>query len=181
MWVAESQNPMQSLNVLPPPPGVLCADSLGLVPGDSPSVPDLALPPPDAIGGGSWGDSGETCCCWGAACPSPGVGVADGVFGTKPELPGVEDGPPGCSAEGAGLDGIAEGGVGTKREPGVEEGTPGLAAGAAAPPDEPLPDCANAQGAIRPNASTAAMAVILFVRVQDIDPSPMCWPFSTYG
>jgi hypothetical protein len=174
MCVAESQNPIQSLKVLPPPPGVLCADSLGLVlaPGERPRVPALEPPPPEATGGWVCGDSGETCCCWGPVCPSPGVGAGvaddeDGVFGTKLELPLV--GAPGCKAEGAGLDGIAEGGLGTKLEPGAVEDAPGLAAGAAAPPpapELPLPDCAFAYGTIKPRASTVAMALVLVERTE---------------
>jgi hypothetical protein len=59
MWVAGSQNPMQSLSVLPPPPGVLGLVSLGL-PGDSARLPlpCLGTPPPDETTGGTGGDSG---------------------------------------------------------------------------------------------------------------------------
>jgi hypothetical protein len=59
MWVAASQKPMQSFSVLPPPPGALGADSLGLAeeePGDRASV--LVVVPPVENCSGSWGESG---------------------------------------------------------------------------------------------------------------------------
>src|SRR5438874_7122497 len=39
MCVSRSQKPMQSWSDLPPPPGLLGADSLGLAPGDSAKPP----------------------------------------------------------------------------------------------------------------------------------------------
>jgi hypothetical protein len=104
MCVAASQKPMQSASDLPPPPGLLGADWLGL------SLPDDVLggeraseeppeePPPVAklLGKGSdMGDSGATvdpgCCVVGvvvAATPAGGVSPAEGVD-DPPE--GVDD------------------------------------------------------------------------------------------
>jgi hypothetical protein len=60
MCVAASQNPMQSAKVLPPPPGALGADSLGLraeVPGDRAKLPEPVEPPVENCVG-SCGESG---------------------------------------------------------------------------------------------------------------------------
>lgn len=58
MCVARSQKPMQASNVLPPPPGALGADSLGLelAPGDRAS--ELAVLPPVENCSGNCGESG---------------------------------------------------------------------------------------------------------------------------
>ena len=65
MWVAGSQNPMQSLSVLPPPPGVLGRVSLALpgdvAPGVSARLPVpwfAGAPPLDGMPGTTGGESG---------------------------------------------------------------------------------------------------------------------------
>ena len=67
MCVAGSQNPMQSLSVLPPPPGVLGLVSLGLpgdvAPGVSARLPlpwFAGTPPLEEMPGGTGGESGAT-------------------------------------------------------------------------------------------------------------------------
>ena len=66
MWVAASQKPMQSLKVLPPPPGALGADWLELPedePGDRAKL--LWAVPPVANWVGSCGERGDTAgICW---------------------------------------------------------------------------------------------------------------------
>jgi hypothetical protein len=83
MWVAGSQNRMQSSSVLPPPPGVLGAASLE--PGESASEPCLAVPPPDKTLGDTCGDKGAMAGTWGAGAPiaegGPALPVADGGDG----------------------------------------------------------------------------------------------------
>ncbi len=92
MCVAASQKPIQSARDLPPPPGLLCADSLGLplpdeVPGERASEEPPEEPPPVAnwLGKGSdMGDSGATADPdWVgvvvAATPPGGVSPAEGV------------------------------------------------------------------------------------------------------
>jgi hypothetical protein len=71
MCVAASQNPMQSANVLPPPPGALGADSLGLreVPGDSAKLPEPVVPPVENCVG-SCGESGAIADGCGAGEPT---------------------------------------------------------------------------------------------------------------
>ena len=75
MCVSRSQNPMQSASDLPPPPGALGADSLGLaekeVPGDSARFGRTT--PPDEICVGSCGGSGAT-----GAGSDIGSAIADG-------------------------------------------------------------------------------------------------------
>jgi hypothetical protein len=56
MWVAASQKPMQSLSDLPPPPGLLGADSLGLegdVAGESARFGEDPPPVANWVGNGS--------------------------------------------------------------------------------------------------------------------------------
>ncbi len=82
MCVAGSQKPMQSVRRLPPPPGVLGADSLGLdEPGDRASVL-LAGVPPVANWVGSCGDSGAMS---GSSCRAGRLseGPVDGICGVK--------------------------------------------------------------------------------------------------
>ena len=60
MCVSRSQNPMQSASDLPPPPGALGADSLGLAeeeaPGDSAMLGCVTPPVANCVG--SWGERG---------------------------------------------------------------------------------------------------------------------------
>jgi hypothetical protein len=82
MCVAGSQKPIQSVNRLPPPPGVLGADSLGLdEPGDRARVL-LAGVPPVANWVGSCGESGAMS---GSSCRAGRLseGPVDGVCGVK--------------------------------------------------------------------------------------------------
>jgi hypothetical protein len=89
MCVAASQKPMHSASVLPPPPGLLGADSLGLpdeAPGERASEEPPEEPPPVAnwLGKGSdIGDSGGKvdpgCAVVGAVTPPGGVSPAEGV------------------------------------------------------------------------------------------------------
>jgi len=82
MCVAGSQKPMQSVRRLPPPPGVLGADSLGLDElGDRARVL-LAGVPPVANCVGSCGDSGAMS---GSSCRAGRLseGPVDGVCGAK--------------------------------------------------------------------------------------------------
>jgi len=83
---------MQSLIELPPPPGALGADWLGLglslVPGVGASDPDpgllAALLPEDAMGACTCGDNGATGAVWGAGAASAGAagaGAAGAVEG----------------------------------------------------------------------------------------------------
>ena len=65
MCVAGSQNPMQSLSVLPPPPGELGAVSLGCRRRHGRELPAAApcfagTPPPEETTGGTGGESGAT-------------------------------------------------------------------------------------------------------------------------
>src|SRR4051812_16338745 len=81
MCVPASQKPIQSLNDLPPPPGALGADSLGL-PGDSAKPPlCLGTPPPDNTFDGCCGDSGDMPGTCGAGVPIADEGGAVGVLG----------------------------------------------------------------------------------------------------
>lgn len=90
MWVAASQKPMQSARVLPPPPGALGADSLGLlelglaegVPGDSARL--LVVDPPVEIAVGSWGESGGI-----GSSSGRGAAIADGGMEAAGRLGGV--------------------------------------------------------------------------------------------
>jgi hypothetical protein len=75
MCVAGSQKLMQSLTVLPPPPGVLVACSLGL-PGERANVLGLATPPPDGVVVDCGGDGGSVAGVCGA-----GVAIAEGGGG----------------------------------------------------------------------------------------------------
>jgi hypothetical protein len=91
---------MQSLSVLPPPPGVLGDVSLGLplgwplpgVPGVSarlplpvlllvPLLPGLGVPPPDRMLGSIGGDRGATPGICGAGVPTAEGGRAEGSVG----------------------------------------------------------------------------------------------------
>ena len=88
--VAASQKPIQSASALPPPPGLLGADSLGLVPGESARFGEEPPPVANWLGKGSdMDDSGgavdPACAVVGAAgvvvagTPAGGVSPADGV------------------------------------------------------------------------------------------------------
>ena len=88
MCVAASQNPMQSASDLPPPPGLLAADSLGLplpaeLPGERASEEPPEEPPvANWLGKGSdMGESGGTVDpgCVVVAVPAGGVSPAEGV------------------------------------------------------------------------------------------------------
>jgi hypothetical protein len=82
MCVAGSQNPMQSANVLPPPPGALGADSLGLAeeaPGDSAKLLDPVEPPVENCVG-SCDERGAI----GGGCGAGGATMDDGL-----EVPGA--------------------------------------------------------------------------------------------
>jgi hypothetical protein len=77
--VSRSQKPMQAASVLPPPPGALGADSLGLdedVPGERARL--LGADPLVANCVGSCGDSGAT-----GASSGMGAAIADGVVVTS--------------------------------------------------------------------------------------------------
>lgn len=88
--VAASQKPMQSASALPPPPGLLGADSLGLAPGESARLGEEPPPVANWLGNGSdMGDSGGAfdpgCAVVGAVgvvvagTPDGGVSPAEGV------------------------------------------------------------------------------------------------------
>jgi len=78
MCVSRSQNPMQSASDLPPPPGALGADSLGLTgeegPGDSARLGCTTPPVENCVG--SCGDSGAM-----GASSGVGAAIADGGRG----------------------------------------------------------------------------------------------------
>src|SRR5436190_24233309 len=78
MCVSRSQNPMQSASDLPPPPGALGADSLGLTgeegPGDSARLGCTTPPVENCVG--SCGDSGAM-----GASSGVGAAMADGGGG----------------------------------------------------------------------------------------------------
>jgi hypothetical protein len=80
MCVSASQKPMQSLNVLPPPPGALGAFSLGL-PGDSAKLFRRGTLPPDEKFEGCCGDNGAMPGAWGAGVPIADDGGVAGVLG----------------------------------------------------------------------------------------------------
>jgi hypothetical protein len=75
MCVSRSQNPMQSASDLPPPPGALGADSLGLAaeeaPGDSARLGCVTPPVANCVG--SWGERGAM-----GASSGTGAAIADG-------------------------------------------------------------------------------------------------------
>src|SRR5262245_37053572 len=75
MCVSRSQNPMQSARDLPPPPGALDADALGLppedVPGDSARLGCVTPPVANCVG--SCGESGAM-----GASSGMGASIADG-------------------------------------------------------------------------------------------------------
>jgi hypothetical protein len=87
MCVAASQKPMQSASDLPPPPGLLGADWLGLLPPDevsgeraSEEPPEEPLPVANWLGKGSDnGDSVGTVDVVAAGAPAGGVNPAEGV------------------------------------------------------------------------------------------------------
>src|SRR4029078_7674053 len=81
MCVAASKKPMQSARLLPPPPGALGADSLGLpddAPGDS-ARPLAPVDPPVANCVGSCGESGAMACGWGATEGSDDAALVEGL------------------------------------------------------------------------------------------------------
>ena len=89
MCVSRSQKPMQSARVLPPPPGALGADSLGLaeeLPGDSARPGWATLEVENCVG--SCGDSGATGGSSGSGSPiaDGGVAVSAGAGG-GPDVP----------------------------------------------------------------------------------------------
>src|SRR5262245_6346310 len=84
MCVSRSQKPMQSASVLPPPPGALGADSLGLpeeLPGDNAKLGCVEPPVANCIG--SCGDSGAMGASSGSGSPiaDGGAAVAAGGAG----------------------------------------------------------------------------------------------------
>jgi hypothetical protein len=87
MCVAASQKPMQSASDLPPPPGLLGADWLGLllpdeVPGERASEEPPEEPPPVANWLGKGSDNGDSVGTVGvvvAGTPAGGVNPAEGV------------------------------------------------------------------------------------------------------
>jgi hypothetical protein len=108
MCVPRSQNPMQSARDLPPPPGALGADSLGLgeTPGDS-AMFGCTTPPVEnwvsscgdsgAIGGSS--SAGAAICEGGVGAEGGGVGIvpiptraAAAAAAADPLVPGVMPG-----------------------------------------------------------------------------------------
>ena len=107
MCVALSQKPMQSASDLPPPPGALGADSLGLaeLPGERARLLCAGTPPPE-ICVDSCGDSGAMAGAWAAggwsvAGPPVEVEAAGGgaggvVVSTVPLWVDDEVGPVGC-------------------------------------------------------------------------------------
>ena len=153
MCVAASQKPMQSASDLPPPPGLLGADSLGLLlPGEVPRAseepPEEPLPVANWLGKGSDnGDSVGTVDVVVAGAPAGGVNPAEGV-GDKGVSPPEGDGA-------AGVVGLGDtwGVVGK-----VVAGAKSLGLGAATDAPEPPADeraCANAGSG---NSSKRAMA-----------------------
>jgi hypothetical protein len=121
MCVAASQNPMQSASDLPPPPGLLDADSLGLplpdeLPGERASKEPPEEPPvANWLGNGSdMGDSGGTVdpgCAVVAGAPAEGVGDndVDGAVGVA--APGVVLGEVVVGAESLGLGAATDAGA----------------------------------------------------------------------
>jgi hypothetical protein len=108
MCVAASQKPIQSASALPPPPGLLGADSLGLLPGESARFGEEPPPVANWLGKGSdMGDSGGAvdpgCAVVGAAgvgvagTPAGGVSPADGVVDNEVDgAPGAVGAGPTC-------------------------------------------------------------------------------------
>jgi hypothetical protein len=90
MCVSRSQKPMQSASVLPPPPGALGADSLGLaglLPGDSARLGCTTLEVANCVGksgesGGMGASSGI-----GVAISGGGVAAVGGAGGADMSLP----------------------------------------------------------------------------------------------
>src|SRR5262245_28058068 len=93
MCVSRSQKPMQSASVLPPPPGALGANSLGLpgeVPGESARL--LGAEPPVANWVGSCGDSGAMgASCGAGAASADGTVLGSGADGGAGVLPRSEE------------------------------------------------------------------------------------------
>jgi hypothetical protein len=155
MCVAASQKPMQSASDLPPPPGLLGADWLGLllpeeVPGEraSEEPPEEPLPVANWLGKG-WdnGDSVGTVDVVVAGAPAGGVNPAEGV-GDKGVSPPEGDGAAGVVRPEDTLGVVPKVVVGADRR--------GL--GAATDADEPPADeraCANAASG---DGSKSAMA-----------------------
>jgi hypothetical protein len=145
MWVALSQKPMQSSNDLPPPPGLLAADSLGLAPGESARL--LLLPlfcavPPLESWVGSEGDSGAIGCADGAGVPIADLGVAVG----------------GVVAD------LGDALVPSEVDPVEVRGAGAVLAGPELVPPERAPDearCADASGTERPAISRDAIQMLL--------------------
>jgi hypothetical protein len=108
MCVAASQKPIQSASALPPPPGLLGADSLGLLPGESARFGEEPPPVANWLGKGSdMDDSGGAvdpgCAVVGAAgvgvagTPAGGVSPADGVVDNEVDgAPGEVGAGPTC-------------------------------------------------------------------------------------
>jgi hypothetical protein len=80
MCVWLSQYPMQSCKLLPPPPAVLGADSLGLLLEGVGEAVASGLPEPPAVRVVvvTAGDSGARACSWGAGAPIADAGVGGG-------------------------------------------------------------------------------------------------------
>jgi hypothetical protein len=166
MCVAASQKPMQSASDLPPPPGLLGADSLGLlpdeVPGERASDEPPEEPPPVAklLGKGSdIGDSPGTVGVAVAGTPAGGVSPAEGVDD--------DDGAAGVVGPGD-TGGVMVGKVGVGAETrGVGAETRGL--GAATDDGEPPADeraCANAASGSSSKRARAARTGGLGVRIE---------------
>jgi hypothetical protein len=80
MCVALSQYPMQSCKLLPPPPAVLDADSLGLLLEGVGEAAASGRPEPPAVKVVvvTAGDSGARACSWDAGAPIADAGVGGG-------------------------------------------------------------------------------------------------------
>jgi hypothetical protein len=81
---------MQSLSVLPPPPGALGVDPLGLPPGDKARVlPDVVPPVENWVGScGESGATGGTCCVGGSVEEGDvdGLAVVTGALVVPPPV-----------------------------------------------------------------------------------------------
>ena len=174
MCVAASQKPMQAESALPPPPGLLGADWLGLLLPDEVSGERARLgepPPPCSVAnwlgkGSDMGDSGGTvdpgCAVVGvvvAGTPPGGTSPAEGV-GDKGVDPAEGDGAVGVVAPGDTL--------GVLRK--VVAGAETLGLGAARDAGEPPADeraCANAASGHSSKRATAARTGGLGVSIEN--------------
>jgi hypothetical protein len=140
MCVAASQKPMQSASALPPPPGLLGADSLGLPPGDRARLGEEPPPVANWLGKGSdMGDTGGTVDPGCAVVGAVGVAAAGAPAGGVSPAEGVGDN----DVDGAADVGAPEGTLGVVVRVVVGAESLGAGAGADAPPADERA-CANA-------------------------------------